>query len=403
MKQGLVGFLLITILFLAGCASNRMSYPSPNMAEENWPYAVDTNVNRWALGADQWFLTGNANNTQRMNDHAPYMAAISTMEVKVPNFANINAGGQFQVQIVGTNGPNRVFVYGPNDGVRQVIVEVRGATLYLRQPKEACPNVARTIVRIAVKDLKQLVQSGPGLIQGRQLISRELSVTSYGRGNIYLAGKMYLCSVNHHGSGQISIFDANASALDINATGSGSVNVSGSLGMRSIYHRGCGNINVIGVKGGAINIDADGSGKIGIQGCYDICRVIAKGRVCVYSYCVNSGRLMAYVADKATVGMAGYAANLSIATYGEGYFEGRYMHAKEAYLKLYNKSHVNLGASDRVFASVNGASSVYFFGSPNNITKFVRDGGVILSVAENKRFPGVCYMPQTNLMRPYKN
>ncbi len=404
MKQGLIGFLLFTVLLLAGCASNRLSYPSPALVEESWPYAVDTQVNQWAQGADHWFLTGNPNPTQKMNDHAPYVAAISTMEVKVPNFTNIDAGGQFQVQIVGTQGPNRVFVYGPNDGVRQVIVEVRGNTLYLRQPKNACPNVGRTIVRIGVRNLKELVQAGPGLIEGRQLQSTGLSVYSYGSGGMYLIGNIRLCSVSNNGYGRISIFGAKATDLDIKTTNSGSVNISGHLTLRSIYHRGCGNINVIGVNGGVLTIDAAGSGKIGIQGCYDVCRVIAKGSVCVYSYCVNSGRLQAYVSDKATIGMAGYAANLSVMANSEGYFEGRYLHAKEAYLKLYDKSHVNLGASDRVFAAVNGASSVYFFGSPSNITKFVRDGGVILSVAENKKFPGVCYIArQPDMMRNYKN
>lgn len=403
MKQVLMGFLLITIIFLTSCASNRMNYPHPTLAEESWPYAVDTQANRWAQGADRWFLTGEANYAQQMNEHAPYMAAISTMEVKVPNFTNIDAGGQFQVQIVGTSGPNRVFVYGPNDGVRQVIVEVRGNTLYLRQPKEACPNVARTIVRIGMSDLQQLVQSGPGSIEGRQLQSRGLSVYGNGSGRMYLAGKIYLCSVDSNSAGSINIFGANSTALDIRTTGSGSVNVSGRLGVRSIYHRGCGNINVIGANGGVLNIDADGSGKIGVQGCYDVCRVIARGQVCVYSYCVNSGQLTAYATDKAAIGMAGYAANLRVETSKSAYFEGRYLHAKDAYLKLYDKSHVNLGASDRVFASVNGASSVYFFGSPNAITKFVRDGGVILSVAEDRVFPGVCYAAPQYQDRIYKD
>ncbi|MFZ2315960.1 MAG: DUF2807 domain-containing protein [Gammaproteobacteria bacterium] len=403
MKQGLIGILLISIVLLTSCATNKISYPSPGLAEETWPFAIDTQPNSWAQGADHWFLTGDPNSTQQMNETAPYMAAISTMEVKVPNFTNIKVSGNFEVQLVGTDAPNRVFVYGPNDGVRQVIVEVRGNTLYLRQPPEACPNVGRTIVRIGIKDLHHLMQAGPGLIEGRQLRSSGLVVHSYGSGDVYLTGKINLCSVINNGAGDVTVFDARANALEISTMGSGSVNVSGHLGMRSIFHRGIGNINVIGVNGGTLNIDADGSGKIGIYGCYDLCRVIARGAVCVYSYCVNSGKLVAYGSGRSHIGMAGNASDLNVEVNGSAHFEGRYLHAREAFVRLYDNAHVNLGSSEKVYAAVNGGSSIYFYGPPNSMTKFVRDNGVILSVLETKPLPGLCYAMPVYRERVYKD
>lgn len=403
MKQGLIGILLLSLVLLTSCATNKVSYPSPSLAEESWLYAVDTHPNRWAQGADHWFLTGNPNSAQQMNETAPYMAAISTMEVKVPNFTHIKVSGNFQVQLVGTDAPNKLYVYGPNDGVRQVIVEVVGNTLYLRQPPEACPNVARTIVRIGIKELNSLVQSGPGLIEGRQLRSADLTVHSYGGGDIYLTGKINLRAVVNNGSGDVTIFDAKSNSLDISTSGCGSVNVSGHLGMHSIFHRGTGNVNVIGITGGRLSIDADGSGKIGIYGCYDLCRVIARGAVCVYTYCVSGGNLSAFATGRSHIGVAGNVSSANIEVNSGAHFEGRYLHAREAFVRLYGRAHVNLGASEKVFATVNGGSSLYFYGSPNSMTKFVRDNGVILSILETKPLPGLCYAMPVYKEKVYKD
>lgn len=391
MKSYLIYFTcMLAAMLLVSCASHRNPYPSSSLATETWMSEVDKSPNAWSRGADRWFFTGESNDTQEMNEDAPISEAISTMEVKVSNFTSIQTDGDFEVQIFGARDHNSVAVFGPNDGVRQVIVEVRGDTLYLRQPKNTCPNVRRTIVRIGIMNLKRLMQCGCGMIEGRQLHSTNLQIVSLGSGNIYLAGNMNLVKVTNRGSASVNVFGAQTTSLDIKTRGFGSVNVSGHVGVKSIEHHGCNDINLIGVHSNGLRVMADGQGKISINGHYNLCEVTAKDRVKVYSYCVNSGKLYAYSFNAARIGLAGYTGDLYVSAKGSSRFEGQHLYARVAYVKAEDNAHINVAASSRIFATASGAGSVYFYGPPQILTPFIANNALVMAMG-NKHAAGICY------------
>lgn len=376
-----IGFMLLSTLTLGGCAYNRYPYLNTDLTKETWQQELDTNANVWTKGADRWFLTGDPNATELADRNAPYDASISTMRVDVPDFTNINVDGAFQVQIFGTYNPNSVYVYGPNEGVRQVVVSVRGNTLNIRQATKKAPTcMKRVIIRIGIRNLNCLTQTGIGSIEGIQVLSNDFKIISSGSGNIYLAGNVNLRRVQQSGSNTISVFGANAPTLDIKTSSTGSVNVSGNVGVKSITHHGFGDINIIGVNSDGLSIYADGKGKIGLYGHANLKEVQARDNMRVYLYQSRSASAYAYAYDHARIGVAGYVDSLYVNTFGSSRFDGRFLRAETAYVRARDSSHINVTAGNKIFASATQNASVYFFGEPKLMSQFVSGNGSVIPI-----------------------
>lgn len=382
MRQYLIiGIMILSTLFMGGCAYNRNPYPKTNLADESWLSNVASSSNSWTDGASRWFFTGEPNRAERMNLNASYSEAISTMMVKVPDFTNINVNGPFQVQIFGTYDHNSVYIYGPNAGVRQAAVAVRGNTLFIRQPPDATCVRNCVIVRIGIRNLHTLTMGGSGTVEGRQLISNGLTISAGGSGNAYLAGNIRVNCIINGGSGRISVFDAVSDKLDIKTSGAGDVNVSGGIGLRSIAHSGSGNVNVIGATSGGMTIFTVGSGKIGLNGQHiNIKKIDARDNTCVYAYCLNSDGMYVYVQNNARVGLAGDANNVYVDVGKNSRFYGRYLRAQTAYARAHDQAHANVRAMTRMFGAATDNGSVYFFGSPKIMSQFISGNGVVIPI-----------------------
>lgn len=366
-------------LFLIGCSLQQNHYLQTYPAQETWLQNVENNPASWTKGADHWFLTGEPNRTEIAYRHARSDAAISTVRVKVPDFSNIQVKGDFQVQIFGTDEANSVYIYGPNEKVRAVIVSVHGQTLCLDQVKNPPAQMDQTIIRIGIRHLDRLVQLGCSQIEGIQLYSKHLSIVSFGSGNIYLSGNLNVYRIVSSGQGSINIFGANTSILDITSSGKGHVNVCGRVGLRSIKHTGSANISIIGVDGCPVWIDASGCGKISISGNgVNLRAVNATDGVCIYVNSVNTKDLNVQLSQSAFLGVRGAADHLTVLTSDQANFQGRFLCARVASVRARNQSHINFTACDRAFVAVTGNSSIYFFGPENIMNKFVSDQGVVI-------------------------
>lgn len=378
-----ISIAVITLFFLTliSCATNRTAYINNHFTEETWMSGVEKDPSKWLQGSDAWFMNGNP--YVQVKYLAPYSVAMSNMSVNVSDFTNIKTNGNFQVQIYGTQGNNCVTVDGPNSAVRAVKVEVIGNMLCITQAEKAPSNMRQVIVRIGVRQLNNLVQMGGGPVEGLRLFSNGLNVTSSGCGNVYLSGNLNVHRITSTNKGSVIVFGANTSMLDIKTTGAGCVKVSGNIALRTITHgnKASGDISIIGANGNCeTRIYAQGRGKISINGRVNIREVRASGHTCVYAYPVNSGGLYVYTYDSAKVGLAGSSINLFVDTSGSSIFYGRYLCVRDAYVRAHDWSHVNVTASNKVFAAATQNSSVYFFGSPSIMSQFVSANGVVIPV-----------------------
>lgn len=403
----MINFLKVGIIFLISfsllsCFAHRsQNNIDVNFAHETWRYQVETRPIRWERGADRWFWTGEPNRTEWQKRRAPYKAAINMMRVNVPNFTKISVQGNFQLQLYGTNGPNCVYVSGPNEAVDAAILKVSKDTLCILERKGASANTNQVIIRIGIHELNRLVQMGCGSIEGVFVHSRALSIlTTPQSGNrIYLAGDMRLTQIEHYGRGSLNIFGANTSNLDIIAAGCGEVNICGNVGVRSIRHRSTDNVNIIGAKSLQLDIFAEGNGKIGISGPVRLRLVTVSNHDHVYLTDVRSPAVYATLRDKAELGLAGYAGLLEARACNESVFFGRYLCTRNAHVRTYQLAHANINSAHAV-AQANGASSIFFYGAESRLTAFNSRAAVVLPVAPLDRCCQAFYPRQVVKVKP---
>lgn len=380
---------LLLSLFLIGCTTNRNPFPNKDLSNETWMKNVDTNPMVWTKGADRWFLTGAANGTELQNRNAPYSSAMSTMMVKVPDdFTRIKINGAFQVQIFGTYEHNSVYLYGPNDAVREIAVAINGNTLTLNQSPKAPSSMGRAIVRIGIRNLTEVnqlgcIKSGCGLIEGIHLNTSNMTVFAAGKGNIYLSGNLELKRVVQTGSGAMSLFGVNTVGLDVISNGRGSIlNISGrNVGLRSIEHHGLGDINIIGATSSGLKISSDANGKIGISGNrVNLTDLVARKYARVFITHLASTSMNVYAYDNTCVGLAGFANNAYLYASQSARIYARYLYTNDAFVRASDYAHINVTASNRMFAAATGNASIYFFNSPTNMSQFVSGNGVVIPI-----------------------
>lgn len=387
-------FILIVLawgsLLIAGCVSHThdfvQSQVQTDLLQENWQGSVDQNPMQWRKHADNWLWFGTPNAIEQGNRRAPYSDAISTMMVRVPDFTQINVDGDFTVQIDGRFAHNSVFLQGPNEQIRQVVVEVKDHVLDVHLAPEI-KDPKRVIVRIAIHNLQGLTHSGSGKVEGRFIRANPLTLRSSGSGDIILTGKMNAKYINQSGSGDITLLGVYTPFLKIDTSGSGTLNLCGRVGVSTINHKGSGNINIIGADTNGLSIWTAGSGKIGIKGVANLKEVTASDNTAVYLYTVKSKSLYVYLRDKAVVGLAGDTDALYIDARGSSLFAGSHLDSKYTYARTREWAHINTTAEDRAFAAADANSSIYIFGWPNVISPYVNDNAVIIPLEPRPKTP----------------
>src|SRR5262249_44039962 len=162
----------VSLLTLVGC-SNPSFYSTPtqqNVVQESWFTHVNTSPNVWIHDVDPWFLTGEPNQLEQYFNHPFHHVGSSVTQFQAGSFNRIIADGSFQVQIIGGQSREKVYVLGPYDAARQISIQNRNQTLYIIQPKNSKINLSKVIVRIGVCQLNKIINRGKGNIYGRHII-----------------------------------------------------------------------------------------------------------------------------------------------------------------------------------------------------------------------------------------
>ncbi len=374
-------FLTALLLTLTSCSSQREAKFNFDLSEETWMSQVQTAPIGWTRNADAWFLSGDAH----IVEMPPYATPINATRINAGFFNNIVSTGDFRVQIYSSPAANSIYIYGPAAGVRDTLITTKGHTLYLTQRPKASPTIRNVIIRIGVNQLNRLVQQGRGVVEGMRLDSSCLSVTSTA-GSIYLDGHLNVTSIRNYGFGQISIFGANTPRLDIATMNRGAVNVIGNIGVRTIVHHGCNNINIIGANSDGLRILADGTGTIGINGTVNLCEVNAKGSMRIFVLKTLGARLHVRVDENVCIGLAGAVHNFYVDAYHRAFVAASRLCSDNAYVNAHDSAHVNVSASQEMFATADGSSSVYFYGPPSVLSRFTSDSGFVMQMCSGKSF-----------------
>lgn len=391
----LLGIACITSLLLTSCASTSSRYYNAqvrnDLSQENWVHHINLNPNVWTSCADKWFFTDEPKNFDEFETKAPASSAITAMVVRVPDFTNITVDGPYKVQIYGRQLHNSVYVLGPNDEARHTSIEIQGNTLHIHPATECtsgCGNQNNVIVRIGIHDLNGLSANGTGLIEGKEITSNGLNIKSTNSNNVLLTGNLQLNSITQTGVGTVSVIGAYSPTVDIRALGNGNVNVSGRIGIRYIMKQGAGFLNIIGADTDGLDLYSYGSGMTRIAGNVNLRKIDAYNNSRVYIYWVTSNGIYANIHDSARVGLAGAANNIDAEVSSNARFEGKYLRTNNVYVRTRGYSHANVNAVQKLFSNAMDNSSIYFFGSPNVVSRYTTSNGIVIPV-----FDDACPIP----------
>lgn len=367
-------------LLLSSCGCYQLCPISPSA--ETWLCNIHLDSRAWTRCADSWFFDGRPNSIERRILHSSPDRPATFMNVRVPDFDKIIVNGSFQVQIVGGQAHNSLYVLGSNPLARQVSVRVCNGTLYLIQPTTPATIHYKTIVRIGVRDLKSITQLGCGDIYGRYICSSGLSIFSAGMGNIIMSGSMNLTRIKQIGTGKITLLGVNAPCFDLTVLGNGHVNIEGRVGVKSIIHRGNGLVNILGADTNQLCILTSGCGITTVVGTANLKKVISINTSRVYLYWVNSPETWVYAADQARIHLAGKTHVLHINLKNMAEFKGQFLQSDEIFVRTDNFSHANLATHYQLFAEAKSHSSIYYFGHPSQFSRFTSGLGIIIPVPE---------------------
>lgn len=380
MKKQSIVMTFLSLIFLAACSNNSAYFQSQaqsNLLKETWMNQTKLNPNQWTYSADKWFFTGEPNQTELRSTVAPLSTAMTVMAVEVPQFTRLNINGNFQVQIVGYQDKNTLFILGPNAAARLAAVEIHGNTLSIHQASECETCFKEVIIRIGVKQLHELCIVGDGAVTGRNLLSDHLSVYSYGTGPILLAGNIHLTQLIQTGSATLSILGIHTNQLNMKVM-NGTVNLSGRVGVQNIQNMGWGRINIAGVNTRSLNLATFDNSKTILNGLIGLRKLIAKDNSEAYLVSIQSPLVQILESDNARIGLAGNIDTLKINLFNHSRFEGKYLSANQIYIRSHDNSHANIKVLQKLFAAADNNSSIYYLTVNGSVSQFTSQRGTII-------------------------
>jgi hypothetical protein len=382
----LLGVVCIAALIFSGCAnhsSRNNSQIQPNLENEYWMQHINLDPHQWTVHASNWFYDNEPKQFDQYAPNAPLSYGITAMAVRVPDFKKIRIDGPFRIQVVGRQQHNSVVILGLNAMARHTAVDIQGETLYIHPATECtsnCGKLDQVIVRIGVGELTSIYDTGTGPFEAKGIDSGGLDVTSTNSASMLLVGNLTVTHVAQKGSGTISIIGANTPALDVVVMNNGNLNISGKVNVHRILKSGNGNLNIIGASSDGLILKSSGGGVTALAGYTNLKRVDVIENSRVYIYWVNSNGIYVNLMDNARLGLAGAAHNIDIEQSGKSKFEGKYLRVNNVYIRTRDYAHANVNPSDKLFANSMDDSSIYFFGTPNVISRYTSGNGIVIPV-----------------------
>lgn len=393
-KLGLFGIILLCTFALISCSSSKYygTQANPNLSEENWMQTINLNHKLWTSNVDPWYHKRERDPITYQRIYDPIAQEMIQVQQKIPFFTNISINGNYRIQIVGHQERNSVQFSGTKTAKRLLSLDIRNQTLYIQPAPECIKNSTerckgdntQVTIRIGINNLRSIINVGNSSITGKYITSDALTIRSVGNSNILLNGRMKLTEVNNFGCGTITILGAYSSCVDINVTQCGTVNIAGRVGLHAISNADKGNINVIGGYSGDTIINAKGASTTKIGGMVNLKSINTYDNSHVYLYWVKSNNVTVRESGNSCVGLAGYTTNLSVETFGSSGFQGKCLRTWSTYIRTHGSSHANISADKKVFAEANGNSSIYYYGRPSVISRFLSQNGAIIPVWTNE-------------------
>ncbi|CDZ75996.1 hypothetical protein BN59_00260 [Legionella massiliensis] len=215
-------------------------------------------------------------------------------------------------------------------------------------------------------------------------VSASKGAPHYGAVTVEIRGH-YLNAFSYDGTGTIRGPNIHSGLLDLDIDNSGETTLGGSIVLRKLKASGGGNVQVSGVKSQYLQLDISGKTKVLLAGVINISKLDLKGEGMLSMYWINSPQLTFCGKGKVNVQLAGVVDKLDVELWGNSRFNGRYLRAKNAFVKTHDKAVAELTAIKHQHTLATDASDIYYYKIPNTKADFMAYQGAVLDMRDWNR------------------
>jgi hypothetical protein len=192
----------------------------------------------------------------------------------------------------------------------------------------------------------------------------------------------YLNGFSYKGVGTIAGKNLHSSLLDLKIDNPEQTTLGGSIVLRKLEASGGGNIMIRGVYSRYLQVDISGKTKVLLVGMMNVSKLDLKGDGWLSMYWVKSPLLTICAKGHSNIQLAGLVDKLDVELWGSARFKGRYLRAKNAFVKTHEKALAEITALKHQHALATDASDIYFYRIPQTKADFMAYQGSILDMRD---------------------
>ncbi len=263
---------------------------------------------------------------------------LKTVTREVENFNNITTTSNMSVTIKKGEKAS-VVVKADSNLLPYIVTQVKDKTLTLAFQSKIDVNSDDAVkVLVTLPVIKGLMVSGNSIVTGKNILAKQLDLTSDGNGFVKLSGNIDVKVIKDNGNSAVNITGAKSDGLTIIANGNSLVSVNGKVNLLGLSKSGTGEVTIDGID----------SQKLTIQ---------------------NSGAAILH--------LSGQAKDLTMQVQGAGVIKSQNLVAENAKVHVLGSGQVSLHVTDHLSAYIAGSGNIVYTGTPKKITKEIFGSGSV--------------------------
>ncbi|KTC88035.1 MULTISPECIES: GIN domain-containing protein [Legionella] len=263
----------------------------------------------------------------------------------VPPFTQVRVEGIINVSLHSGYKHQEIILRGDPRDLGNVLIEPKGNNLLIKLPK-GHPNFGEVTAEIHANVLKGFSYEGEGTIVGNNI---------------------------HSGF------------LELSIDNSGDTTLGGYIVLRKLKASGGGNIQISGVNTQYLQLDIINKTKVQLSGVISLSRINLADNSLLCMYWVKSPLLSICQRGKSLVQLAGTVDKLDVELWDSAHFNGRYLRAKNAFVKTHDRSVADIMAIKHQHTLATDSSDIYFYKVPKTSADFMAYAGSVLDMRDWNR------------------
>ncbi len=240
-------------------------------------------------------------------------------------------------------------------------------------------------IYLSLNKPETVIQNGSSTLTMHVTGTMPLAITKSGTGFLFVKGRaLNLRLLKNYGTGTVRIQTIYSNNLAVIDEGSGNVNINArKAGLTYLkIHNGHANFSLNHLQSKNLIIDADTDGIINLKGVATVSKISLAGEGSLKLYWIKSNQLTIKTYDRATLALAGVAKTVNAYAHEQSHLNLRFLRADTVYITTYHLASADIWAIKDLYALAENNSSIYYFSEPEYMSRFMRQSGSVLPMAD---------------------